>query len=626
MKAQRQIDRDALTRMTDALAHRGPDGEGFFIEDGIGLGHRRLAIIDLAGGQQPFVSHSGDTVLCFNGEIYNYAALRKTLAQRSMALRTQSDTEALTEMWEADQAAALPDLLGMFAFAVWQKNARTLTLARDRLGEKPLYYATSADGFLLFASELPALMASGLLPADLSREAIADYFAYGYVPDPHTIYNGIHKLPPASTLVLTAATQDLPAPQRYWQVRLDQAHHISLASASEELTELLDRSVHSQMVSDVPLGAFLSGGVDSSGIVAAMALQSDQPVKTTTIGFAEETHDERVYAQQISSIYNTHHTEKVADLDVAALVPRIASVYGEPFADTSALPMYLVCQKTREQVTVALSGDGGDELFAGYRRYPFFLKEERVRRLMPHALRQPLFSTLARIYPALDDAPRPLRLKSGFRSLSETTAESYFRAVTINRPEDVHSMLNPDFMHTISTHHPAQRVARLMDEADTDDPLLAAQYVDLHTWLPGRMLTKVDRASMAHSLEVRPPILDHRLVEWAGRLPAAHKLQGHEGKVVLKRALEKRIPQDILYRPKQGFGLPVAAWLRAEKNNPLHLLSTSEHWRTSGFFDNARVEAMIQQHKSGQRNLSQELWSLIMFEAFLSVQANVKSD
>ncbi|MCI5044725.1 MAG: asparagine synthase C-terminal domain-containing protein, partial [Aquisalinus sp.] len=337
------------------------------------------------------------------------------------------------------------------------------------------------------------------------------------------------------------------------------------------------------------------------------------------------SHDERDYARQISSIYGTQHTEEVATLDVTSLIPRIAAVYGEPFADTSALPTYLVCQKTRQHVTVALSGDGGDELFAGYRRYPFFLKEESVRALMPHALRQPLFSTLAHLYPALDNAPRPLRLKSGFRSLSETTAESYFRAVTINRPEDVQSMLHRDFMAATADHNSVQHVEMLMDKADTDDSLLAAQYVDLNTWLPGRMLTKIDRASMAHSLEVRPPLLDHRLVEWACKLPPQHKLEGHEGKLVLKRALEKRVPRDILYRPKQGFGLPVAHWLRAEQNNPLQLLANSNRWRTSGMFDVSRIETMISEHKKSQRNLSQELWSLIMFEAFLSTETRTVS-
>ncbi|MCI5044844.1 MAG: asparagine synthase (glutamine-hydrolyzing), partial [Aquisalinus sp.] len=301
IKGQRQIDRDALTRMTDALAHRGPDGEGFFIEDGIGLGHRRLAIIDLAGGKQPFATHTGNTVLSFNGEIYNYADLRQSLSQRSITLRTQSDTEALAELWEMDGPEALSQLVGMFAFAAWDKEMRTLTLVRDRLGEKPLYYAVTDDGFLLFASELPALITSGLLTPEISATAVKDYFAYGYVPDPGTIYSSVYKLPPATSLTVKAPAEAIPAPAPYWQVQMSDTQQGDIRAASEELLDLLDTAVRSQMVSDVPLGAFLSGGVDSSGIVSAMALQSDKAIRTTTIGFSEGSHDERDYARQISS-------------------------------------------------------------------------------------------------------------------------------------------------------------------------------------------------------------------------------------------------------------------------------------------------------------------------------------
>ncbi len=618
LNAAREIDRDALKRMTDALAHRGPDGEGYFYEDGLGLGHRRLAIIDPKGGHQPFISSSSTTVLNFNGEIYNFQTLKSTMKAAGLSFRTESDTEVLAELWDQKGPATLSDLGGMFALSIWDKNTRTLTLARDRLGEKPLYYAVTDDGFFVFASELPALLASGLVAKALSYPAISDYFAFGYIPDPKTIFRSVLKLPPGSLMILRQGCGNPAKPERYWQLSMQPNIERTYQDAIEQLPGLVDHAVQAQMVADVPLGAFLSGGVDSSAIVASMSLQTPERVHTTTIGFNTVSHDEREYAQQIATLYDTQHTEQLVDFDVNHLIPKIADIYGEPFADTSALPTYLVCQKTREQVSVALSGDGGDEIFAGYRRYPFFRQEQRIRSLLPGTIRRPLFTGLGSIYPALDRAPRPVRLKSTLLSLGQTAAAGYFRSVSINRPDAQQAMLSPEFRQALGSYQPQQIIADLFDEAGTNDPLLKAQYADLHTWLPGRMLVKVDRASMANSLEVRPPLLDHKLVEWAATLPPNFKLQGHSGKRVFKEAMHSRVPRDILYRKKQGFDMPVSAWLRQPDNNPLDLLRDTIHWKSCGILNETVIDAMMSKHRSGKKDYGQELWSIIMFNAFLA--------
>ncbi|MEQ8750643.1 MAG: asparagine synthase (glutamine-hydrolyzing), partial [Amphiplicatus sp.] len=391
LHAAREIDRDALRRMTDALRHRGPDGEGFFIAPGVGFGHRRLAIIDREGGAQPFHVASRKGVLNYNGEIYNYLSLARALTSEGVPLSTRSDTETLAEGLAAYGAAFISQTRGAFAFAYWNVTDETLLLARDRFGEKPLYYALTDDGFLLFASEIGALAASGLVALDFDPQALADYFLYGFVPDPKSIYRAIRKLPPASMLI--ASRKGAPRIETYWRPVFGSSGAKSFDEAREELLPLLDEAVRLQMISDAPLGAFLSGGVDSSAIVASMA-QAGGRIKTCAIGFEEESHDERPYARAVAAAYGADHAEEVARIDAAGLMDEIARVYGEPFADSSALPAYLVSKLTRKHVTVALSGDGGDEIFAGYRRYPFFLREEAMRAAAPEALRKPVFAAL----------------------------------------------------------------------------------------------------------------------------------------------------------------------------------------------------------------------------------------
>lgn len=614
LKDAREIDRAALQRMTDALTHRGPDGEGFFVAPGVGFGHRRLAIIDRDGGEQPFHTQNGDT-LSYNGEIYNYQSLNQSLMARGVILKTRSDTETLAEGFSRFGAAYLTQLRGMFAFSYWDARRHQLTLARDRLGEKPLYYSQTPDGFLLFASEAKALIASNLIAPALDPQAVADYFYYGYVPAPKSIYQSIKKLPPAHILT-TGRNQDISL-TRYWRPQFDGAYDLSFEAATECLREKLNDAVASQLCSDVPLGAFLSGGVDSAGIVAAMRQHRDS-VTACTIGFREADFDERKPARAIASQFQLEHHEYVADLDAVALIGDVAKAYDEPFADASALPSYLLCKLARRHVTVALSGDGGDEIFAGYRRYPFFVREEAVRRAAPVFMRRALFGTAGSLYPKLDWAPRMMRLKTTLHALAASSAEAYAAAVAINLPSRAAALLHGDVKATLGAYHPDSVIREAMEEAQCAHPLSAAQYTDLLTWLPGRMLTKIDRASMAHSLEVRPPMLDYQLLEWAGGLPPDYKYAHGEGKRVLKAALAPQLGYSYLQRPKKGFAPPLDLWMRREKNNPLDRLTQSSAWRDSGVIDERYVAKLITAHQSGKWNAGQELWSVIMFDAFLT--------
>ena len=615
--AAREPERAVLKRMADAMRHRGPDGEGYFVAPGVGLAHRRLAIIDVAGGAQPFQPGSETGALTFNGEIYNFPDLTAQLKARGVEFQTRSDTEALAEGLALDGDGFIHNLRGMFAFGYWRAGDRTLVLARDRLGEKPLYYARTQDDFLVFASEVDGILASGLVDDDLDPEAFADYALYGYVPDPKSVYRRIRKLPPGS--LLRASPGGEPQIVRYWRPVFAASDALDFDSAAERLREMIDAAVKAQMIADVPLGAFLSGGVDSGGVVASMAATGRQ-VRTVTIGFDDKAHDERNEARLIAERYGAAHEERVAALDAAALIDRIAEVYGEPFADSSALPTYLVCETAREHVAVALSGDGGDEVFAGYRRYPLFLSEAKMRAILPYFVRRPIFGVAGAIYPKLDFAPRALRAKTTLQSISETNARAYARTVAATLPDRANAMLAEDLKDRLGGYDPRSVIEDAFAKAPDTDILSRAQFVDLRTWLPGRMLVKVDRASMAHSLEVRPPLLDHRLVEWAGMLPAAFKLDDGTGKRVLKAAFAPRLPETTLAARKRGFGSPLQSWLR-ERDGPQTRLEDSAAWREAGLFDVKTVRKMIKAHQSGASDYSQEIWTVIMADAFLRRRA-----
>lgn len=618
LRGSREINRAALKRMTDALAHRGPDGEGFFVEDGVGFGHRRLAIIDLSGGAQPMKSASGGGVLIFNGEIYNYRDLAREFEQKNVLLRTNSDSEVLVEGLHREGRAYIEKLRGMYAFAYWNRATRTLTLARDRFGEKPLYFCETPDGFLLFASEIGALRAAGLMSFDHAPDALADYFLYGYVPEPKSIYRQVRRLEPGTTL--TAGPNRRASFHRYWRPAFNADPALDFKAAQAELLDLLDNAVEGQRVADVPLGAFLSGGVDSAAIVSSMALKGGE-VRTCTIGFDDAKADERAAARRTAARYHTEHVEDVATLEVSGLIDRIAGVYGEPFADPSAIPTYLVCGAARRHVTVALSGDGGDEIFGGYRRYRMFAAEDRWRRAMPAALRAGTFGALGRVYPKLDWAPRTLRFKTTFQALGEDNVGAYARAVSAALPDRAAAMMSRDLRRTLGDYDPVNAIAAYAD--DSLDALSQAQLIDLHSWLPGRMLTKVDRAAMAHGLEVRAPFLDHRLAEWAFRLPPRFRASLSSGKRILKAALADRVDREILHAPKRGFSPPVAAWLR-DPAGPLRRLEESSYWRDSGALDESTVTVMVERHAAGASDYAQELWTVIMFDAFLRAETGAQ--
>lgn len=616
LRARRPVDPARLARMTAALAHRGPDGDGFHHEPGLGLGHRRLAIVDLAGGHQPMANEDGQVLTTFNGEIYNHEALRRELAD-GHRFATRCDTEVLVHGWETWGEALPTRLRGMFAFAIWDRAAETLFLARDRVGERPLYYAVSPEGFLVFASELGAVVVGLGAAPRLEPTAVADYFAYGYVPDPKAIFEGIAKLEPGHSLTLRRGeAAKPPQPRAYWDIAFT-ADEPAGVDRREELVERLRESVALRRMSDVPLGSFLSGGVDSSAIVALMAGLSDEPVQTCSIGFEEPAFDERPYARLVAERYGTDHLERAVDVDSCAMVETLAAVYGEPFADSSALPTYLVSKLARERVAVAMSGDGGDELFAGYRRYWFFLMQERLRGRLPEALRRALFAPLARWYPKLDWAPQWLRGKSTFESLAQDSVEGYFRSVTVLPESERRRLLTEDFRRSLDGYRPESVLERHAARAEGEDPVALAQYLDFKTWLPGRMLVKVDRASMAHGLEVRPPLLDHELVEWAGRLPLSDKLRERQGKILLKRAVEPLVPDALLYRRKQGFSVPLAKWMQRGLDGRLEQLAGSDALAGSGIIDPGGLSEVIREHRSGARDHGQAIWSLLMFDAFL---------
>jgi asparagine synthase (glutamine-hydrolysing) len=614
-RGRREPDAALLARMNAALHHRGPDEGGTHLEPGLALGHRRLSIIDLSTGQQPLFNEDHSVVVVFNGEIYNFPELSRELIAAGHAFRTHSDTEVIVHAWEQWGAACVERFRGMFAFALWDRNRDTLFLARDRLGKKPLYYAWLPDGQFLFASELKSLLLHPQLPRTLEPAAIEDYFAYGYVPDPRTILKHAFKLPPAHRLTLQRGAPPA-APEEYWDVRFDVDRGRSEEAAGAELIERLREAVRIRMISEVPLGAFLSGGVDSSAVVAMMAGASAEPVNTCSISFGDPRYNEAQYAAQIAGRYHTRHRVERVEHDDFDLIDKLARLYDEPYADSSAIPTYRVCELARRQVTVALSGDGGDESFAGYRRYRWHVYEERVRRLLPQALRGPLFGLAGRLYPKIDWAPKIFRAKSTFEALARDSVEGYFHSVSIIPDRLRRRLFTDSFRRELQGYQAIEVLRHHARRAPTDDALSRVQYLDLKTYLPGDILTKVDRASMAHSLEVRAPLLDHELVEWVAGLPVDYKYRDGEGKYLLKKALRPYVPDDILYRPKMGFAVPLAEWFRGPLRQRVRDALLGPTLAATGYFNMDFLGSMIDQHQSGAREHSAALWALLMFEAF----------
>lgn len=615
LQGKREIDISLLTRMNRSQLHRGPDEAGLHLEPGVGLGHQRLSIIDLSGGQQPMFNEDRSVAIVFNGEIYNFRLLMAELKRFGHHFRTHSDTEVIVHAWEQWGERCVERLRGMFAFGLWDRKRQSLFLARDRLGVKPLFYAYTNDGHLIFSSELKALMCHPGLTRELNPLAIEDYFAYGYVPEPRTIFQQANKLSPGHTLLQSGIT--LAQPKQYWDIPFTSHPVMSEEQAGSELIARLRQAVQIRLVAEVPLGAFLSGGVDSSAIVALMAGLLDEPLNTCSISFADQRFDEARYAAAVAQRYRTrHHSLQVGQNDFS-LIDQLATLYDEPFADSSALPTYRVCQLARQHVTVALSGDGGDENLAGYRRYRWHLHEERLRSRLPLALRRPIFGFLGQVYPKADWAPRALRAKTTFEALSRDSVAAYFHSVSIISDAMRVRLFSPAFNRSLNGYRAVEVLYHHAQASPAQDALAQIQYLDLKTYLVGDILTKVDRASMANGLEVRVPLLDHELVEWVSGLPSNLKLSGGEGKYIFKKALQSYLPQEILYRNKMGFSVPLATWFRGPLRKRLQQNLLGPTLSGCGLFNMAFVRELIEQHQSGRRDYSAALWSLMMFESFL---------
>ena len=619
LRETRPISREVLARINDIQSHRGPDEAGLHLEPGLGLGHRRLSIIDIAAGQQPLFNEDGSVAVVFNGEIYNFVDLIPELTALGHVFKTRSDTETIVHAWEQWGEDCVHHFRGMFAFALWDRNRQCLFLARDRLGVKPLHYAVTDDGFLVFGSELKTLTAWPGFRRQIDEHAVEEYFAYGYVPEPRTIYGSALKMPPGHRLLIRRG-EPVGQPREYWDVPFQQNAPQSLADAENELIERLREAVRIRMIAEVPLGAFLSGGVDSSAVVAMMAGLSGQPVKTCSIAFADPKYNEAEYALQVARRYHTEHHEEQVESDDFSLVDELARLYDEPYADSSAMPTWRVCQLARKTVTVALSGDGGDENFAGYRRYRWHAYEERMRRMLPYGLRRPLFGVLGRAYPKADWAPKVLRAKTTFEAMARDSVEGYFHGVSVMGDALRARVFSGEFKRRLNGYSAVEVLRRHDARNPGRDPVSRVQYLDMKTYMVGDILTKVDRASMAHALEVRVPFLDHKLMEWVSGLPVDYKLRGGEGKYMLKQALEPYLPHDIMYRRKMGFSIPLAEWFRGPLKDKLRAAMRSQRMADSGLFDMAFLSRMADEHARGVRDYSSPLWALLMFEAFLRHQ------
>lgn len=615
--------------MSSALRHRGPDAEGFWRdpETHLSLIHRRLAIQDLSPlGAQPMESASGRYVVAFNGEIYNFLDLKSELEKGGLAFRGHSDTEVMLgafERWGVE--ASLTRFAGMFAFAVVDRETSRLYLARDRMGEKPLYVGWQGQT-LLFGSELKALACHPDWVGAIDEQALPLYLRHNFIPAPHTIYRGIRKLEPASYLVFDLAglmPGELPEPVRYWRAEDHFEDNLiwTPETAADRLEELLGEVVNEQMISDVPLGAFLSGGIDSSTVVALMQKHATRPVKTFSIGFDEEGYNEAIHAAAVARHLKTDHTELyVKPQDALDLIPRMPAVYDEPFADSSQLPTYLVSRMTREHVTVALSGDGGDELFCGYTRYFHMLRQWQSRASAKARLR----SAAAALPPSLV-APMIRALVPGQRHRSLAGVryrleEERVRGATASLSEfyrqQVSLVARPEALLRQSGE-PEYSLSTPLPDQIPEATLKTLVWRDLNWYLPDDILVKVDRAAMANSLETRVPMLDHRVVEFALGLPTALNVSGGQGKQVLRDVLHRHVPRQLVERPKQGFAVPVASWLRGDLRDWAEALLAPDRLRDQGYWQADRVRWLWQEHLAGREDFSSQLWGVLMFQAWL---------
>jgi asparagine synthase (glutamine-hydrolysing) len=597
---------ELIRRMNQTILHRGPDDEGIYTGAGVGFGFRRLSIIDVSGGHQPIANEDQSLWVMLNGEIYNYPELRHDLESRGHRFSTHSDTETIVHLYEEYGEKCFERLHGMFAIALWDSRERKLLLARDRVGKKPLFYA--ADGRrIVFGSELKALLAPGNLDRDVDSEALSDYFSFGYVPAPKTIFRSVRKLLPGHYLVVSA--KELREVS-FWDFGFGKVEN----RTEEEWCEILRHELHEatrvRMMSEVPLGAFLSGGVDSTAVVANMSQLLQRPVTTCSIGFDEKDYDEADYARRVAHFFKTDHHEEVIKPNALEIMDKLVWHFDEPFADSSAVPTYYVSRIARQNVTVALGGDGGDESFAGYRRYYFDRIENGLRRYVSPSLRRNIFGPLGRMYPALAWAPRVFRAKATFESLSRSPLAGYFNSISIFRPGDKSQLFTPDFQKCLADYDSMGVLQHHYDRAGTEDHLSRIQYVDIKTYLPDDILAKVDRASMAVSLEVRAPLLDHKLMERVAAIPSSLKLKGRTGKYIFKKSIAPQVPAEVLERRKQGFAVPLNRWFQGELRELTHeaLFGSDD-----GILDRKFLKKIWDQHQRSIYDRSAHLWAALMY-------------
>jgi asparagine synthase (glutamine-hydrolysing) len=620
---EQRLDRRLLERMTNVLIHRGPDDQGLFLQSshghppdgprpGVGLGFRRLSIIDLQGGHQPLANEDGSIQLVFNGEIYNYRELRRRLEETGHRFSTDSDSETIVHLYEELGDDCFSQLNGMFAIAIWDARQQRLVLARDRLGKKPLYYAATASG-LFFASELKSLVCLPHLPRTIDHEALDLYFTYQYIPYPKTIYRDISKLAPGTFGFYQHGRWEV---KRYWNIDWSKEYQRPMAEVIEEFTELLRDSVRLRLRSDVPLGAFLSGGIDSSLIVALAQSQLKAPIKTFAIGFAEADFDETHYAQQVADYLGTEHRRFEVTADALSILDQLVYHYDEPFSDSSALPTWFLCQQTRQHVTVALSGDGGDELFAGYDRYRALHWSRHLSGLGLSKLLPPA-GWWSRSAASNQSRSWMRRLQRFLEALDQPVVARYLQWLQIFGRAERWGMYRQDFIDQLPDRDPLAFLETAWERSGQRDIVTKASLADLQTYLPCDLMTKVDIASMAHSLEARQPFLDYRLVEFASALPLHFKFRRGRGKRLLKDAFATTLPAAIWNRRKMGFGIPLAAWFRGPLRGTTenYLLSTDS--RCHRFLKPAAVQALWERHTSGRSNEGYRLWNLLILEAWL---------
>ena len=633
------VNSELLVRMTRTLVHRGPDEEGYFVNVGssiaegmeqrawskehdvpfrglknglggkgnVGLGHRRLSIIDLATGQQPLCNEDETVWITFNGEIYNFQELKNELEVKGHRFRTNSDTETIVHAYEEWSEKAVERFRGMFAFALWDERRQLMLLARDRVGKKPLYYYMDTER-LIFASEIKAILEVPGISRDLDMTALSDYLSLMYIPSPKSIFKHIRKIPAAHYAIVKKSVLDI---RPYWDLSFYPNHDLSENQMIDDLLGILDEATRIRMISEVPLGAFLSGGVDSSAVVAMMAEANQNPVITNSISFSENQYNEAPYARRIADMFKTNHHEFQVTPEAIPIIEKLAWHYDEPFADSSAVPTYYVSKMARENVTVSLSGDGGDENFAGYKRYYFDDRENYFRNLLPTSLQRPVFGFIGSLYPKADILPKLFRGKAFISNVARDPVDAYLFTVSAVHDDYKKDFLNPDVFQSLGSYRTLDFFKSIYNKAPANDHLSKIQYLDIKTYLCEDILTKVDRASMAVSLEVRCPLLDHIFMEYVAQIPKNKKLVGTNGKYIFKKALEKYLPTDILYRNKMGFAVPISEWFKSDIKEYSRKIIV-EGSASRNYLNSGHIKRIWEEHQQGIKDWSFPLWSLMM--------------